>query len=166
VPDVDAGVALERPERGSSVELLAGLGATIELPLFDRNRAQVRRAEFRRDQLAKEYEALVAEVGQAVRAAVDRAASAARAARFVVDELLPQAERGAALAQLDYELGHTTLLPLLESQSAAIHARRARTDALLEAARAQVDVERAAGVAREVLERPRAGAEGARSGTR
>jgi cobalt-zinc-cadmium efflux system outer membrane protein len=132
--------------------LLAGPSATLELPIFDRNLTQVRRAEFRRDQLRQEYDALVAEVGHDVRAAVDRAASAARAARFVADELLPQAERGLQLARTSYDLGDTTLLALLESQRAALQARSTRVEALLEAARARVEIERAAGASLEVLE--------------
>ncbi len=144
-PAIDAGLSLERPERGAAIDLLAGPGATIELPLFDRNEAQVRRAEFRRDQLAKEYEALVGEVGRDVRASVERAMCAARIVGFVTDELLPQAERGAALARTAFELGSTTTTTLLESQRAALQARRTRIEALLEVARARVDVERSAG---------------------
>ncbi|MBI5364709.1 MAG: TolC family protein [Planctomycetes bacterium] len=151
-PNVDVGLALERPEAGSAVDLLAGPGATIELPIFDRNQAQVRRAEFRRDQLGKEHEALVGEVGQQVRAAVDRAVSSARTAQFVAEDLLPQAERGAALARTAFELGHTTALSFLESQRAALQARRSRIEALLDAARTQVDVERVVGASLTVLD--------------
>jgi cobalt-zinc-cadmium efflux system outer membrane protein len=124
---------------------MAGPGATVELPIFDRNLVQVRRAEFRRDQLRHEYDALVADVVQGVRAAVDRAASAARAARFVTDQLIPQAERAFQLARTSYELGDTTLLSLLESERAALTARSTRVEAMLEAARTQVEIERAAG---------------------
>ncbi len=151
IPDVEVGFSLERPEVGSSVDLLAGPAATIELPIFDRNQAQVRRAEFRREQLGKEYEALALEVGQEVRAAVDRASSAARSSKFISDHLLPQAERGAALARTGFELGHTISLSYLESQRAVLQARRSRIEALLEAARTQVDLERVAGASLAVL---------------
>jgi cobalt-zinc-cadmium efflux system outer membrane protein len=150
-PEIEVGVSLERPESGGSTDLLAGPGASIELPLFDDHGAQVRRAEFRRSQLGKEYEALVGEVGQEVRALVDKAACAARTARFVMDELLPQAERGASLARTAYELGDTTSLSMLESQRAALQARRSRTEALLDAARTRVDLERALGASLAVL---------------
>jgi len=151
MPSIDLGVSLERPEKGASTNLLGGPEASIELPIFDQNRAQIRRAEFRRDQLGKEYEALVADVGQQVRAAVDRAAASARTAQFVTQELLPQAERAADLASTAYELGDTTLLPMLEARHAALQARQSRIGALLEAARTRVEVERAAGAALEVL---------------
>lgn len=151
IPSIEVGAFFERPESGSSVDFLGGPGAKIEIPIFDRNDVQIRRAEFRRDQLEREYEALVSEVDQQVRAAVDRAAAAARSARFVADELLPQAERSAALARTAYDLGNTTLLPMLESQRAVIQARLSQVEGWLEAARTRVDLERTAGVALEVL---------------
>jgi len=154
MPDVELGVSFERPEGGGSVDALAGPGVAVELPIFDRNQVQVRRAEFRRDELQREHDALAAEIGQEVRAAVDRAAASARVARFVAEELLPQAERGLELARDSYSLGDTTLLAVLESQRAALQARSTRIEALLEAARTGVEVERAAGACREVLETP------------
>jgi cobalt-zinc-cadmium efflux system outer membrane protein len=151
IPDVEAGVSLERPESGASVDALLGPTAAVELPLFDRNHAQVRRAEFRRDELRLEYEALACEVEQALRVAVDQADAAARAARFVTGELVPQADRSLALARTSYDLGDSTLLTLLESQRASLQARSANIEALLEAARARIDVERAAGASLDVL---------------
>ena len=150
-PDVEVGLFFEKPERGDWDDHVFGPGANVELPIFDDNGAQVRRAEFRRDQLKREYEALAAEISQDVRATVDRASSAARAARFVTDELLPQAERSFELARTSYDLGDTTLLALLESQRAVLQARSTRIEALLEAARTRVDLERAAGASVEVL---------------
>jgi outer membrane protein TolC len=159
LPSVELGASVERPEQGASVDFLAGLGATVELPILDRNQVQIRRAELRREQVGMEYEALQAEVGQLVRAAVDRAALAARAAQFVSAELLPQAEAAAELARTAYDLGDTTLLTVLESQRAVLQARRSRVEALLEAAQARVDLERAAGAALETLSSADAGAD-------
>lgn len=144
-PEVSAGLSAERPEGGSSADFLAGPGAALELPLFDQNQAQVSRAEFELAGRRKEYEALVAEVSQEVRAALDRAEVASRAAAFARDELVPQAERSAALAEKAYELGDTTVLTLLQAQKAALEARRAAIDALLEAALSRIELERAAG---------------------
>jgi outer membrane protein TolC len=143
-PDVEASVSVGWPERGASVDLLAGPGLAIELPLFDRNAAAIRRAELERVRVAKEREALAAEVAQEVRAAIDRAA-AARTARFVVGELSPQAERSAALARTACDLGDTTVLPLLESERVVLIARQNRVEALMLAAKARIDVERATG---------------------
>jgi len=150
-PELEASLGFERPEQGSSVDWMAGPGVALELPIFDRNQVQIVRARFRRDQLAKELEALLADVGQQVRASVDRATASARSAQFVSVELLPQAERAAELARTAFELGNTTLLPMLETQRAVLQARTSHVEALLEAARARVDVERSAGAALEVL---------------
>ncbi len=152
-PSLDVGLSAEQPEADSPIDLLIGPSATAVLPIFDRNTAQIRRAEFRRDQLRKEYEALAADVGQEVRTAVDHAVSAALSARFVTDELLPQAERTAELARTAYELGSTTSLALLESQRVALLGRQHRIEVLLEAARARVELERAAGASLEMLAR-------------
>jgi cobalt-zinc-cadmium efflux system outer membrane protein len=144
VPGAEVGVSLERPEGGASTDLLSGSSGAIVLPLFAQNRARIGRAEYRRDELIKEHEALPAEASQEVRAALDRAVTAGETARFIAEELLPQAERSAELARTAYELGDTTSIALLESQRAALLARSARIDALLEAALARVDLERRA----------------------
>lgn len=140
-----AGASAERPEGGSSADLLVGPAATVELPIFDRNQAQVSRAELELAERRREREALVAEVRQEVRAALDRAEVASRAAVFARDELVPQALRTAALAERAYELGDTTVLTLLEARKAALEARRTELEALLEAALSRIDLERAAG---------------------
>lgn len=144
-PEVGAGVSAERPEGGSSDDFFLGPAAVLELPLFDQNQAQVSRAEFELAQRRKEHEALVAEATQELRAALDKAEVAARTATFARNELVPQAERGATLAEKAYELGDTTVLTLLQAQKAALEARRAAVEALLGAALARIEVERTAG---------------------
>lgn len=144
-PDVSAGVSVERPEGGSSSDFLIGPAAAIEIPLFDRNQAQVSRSEYELAQRRKEHEALVAEARQELRAALDKAEVAARTAAFAMHELLPQAERGAILAEKAFELGDTTVLTLLQAQKAALEARRTVIEALLEAALSRIEVERTTG---------------------
>ena len=140
-----AGASAERPEGDSSVDLLVGPAATVELPIFDQNQAQVSRAEYELAERRKEREALVAEVRQEVRAALDRAEVASRAATFASEELVPRAIANATLAEKAYELGDTTVLTLLQAQETALEARRTEIDALLEAALSRIDLERAAG---------------------
>lgn len=145
VREATVGVAVERPEHGSSVDLLAGFNGSVELPLFDRNQAQIARAEYRCAELVKEREALVAEATQAIRAAFDRLASAARTAAFVADELVPGAERAANAAQRAYELGDITVLTLLDTQRAALLARQSGIEARLELVRSGIELERSVG---------------------
>ncbi len=145
LPEVEAGLSAERPEAGSSTDFLLGPNVAIEIPLFDQNQAQVSRAELHLAQLQKEHEALVAEATQEVLAAADRAAVTAETAAFARDALVPQAEQAAALAQRAYELGDALVLALIQAQRALIDARRTETEALLEAVRANLALERALG---------------------
>jgi cobalt-zinc-cadmium efflux system outer membrane protein len=143
MPDVSVGLESERPEGGG--RSLIGPGVGVELPIFDRNEAQISRAGFELEQLRRLGEAMAAEVGQQVRAAIDRLRLAVDASSFVEDEVLPQAERGMALAHRAYELGATTVLSLLEAETAVLTARSTIIDVRLEAALAMVDLERALG---------------------
>lgn len=145
VPETSAGVTTERPESGSETNFLGGVAGSIELPIFDTHRVQVRRAEYQRDAATKELEALLADAAQAVRAAADRLHTARASAEFVERELLPQAERGAALAQRAHELGDVTVLALLSSQSLVLAAREHLIDARTESLRASSELERALG---------------------
>lgn len=145
IPALGVGLSAERSEGSGSGDALVGPAAAVELPLFDQNRAQASRAEFELAQRTKEHEALLAEVGQGVRVALDRAVIASRAATFARDELLPQAERGVVLAERAHELGDTTVLTLLEAQRAVLSARRAELATALEAALARIALEEALG---------------------
>lgn len=149
---LDAGLSAERPEGGGPTDLLAGPAASLELPIFDQNQARIRAAEFEVAQRRKEHEALVTEVRQAVRAAVDRASIAAQSALFARERLAPQAADAVASAEKAYALGDTTVLTLLQAQRTALDARRAQVEAALEAALARVELERAAGAPLESLD--------------
>jgi outer membrane protein TolC len=142
---VDAGVSFERPEGESTSNGFIGPGVAFELPLFDQNQVQVRRAEFELAERHKELEALLAEAAQDVRAALDGAQNAARTAAFARDELLVEAERSSTLAQRAYELGDATVLTLLAAQRSVLAARRAVIGATLTAAQSRIALERAVG---------------------
>jgi outer membrane protein TolC len=114
----------------------------------------VSRAEFRLAELQKEYEARVAEVTQEARDAADPAAVAEEAAAIAHDALLPEAERGATLAERAYALGDTQVLSLLEAQRVLIGARRIEIEARLEAALARIALERTLGAPLEAEARP------------
>ena len=146
VREANVGVAVERPEHGSSVHVLSGVTGSVQLPLFDQNQAQIARAEFRCAELTREREALVAEATQAIRAAFERHASATRTATFVTDELVRESERAAVAAQRAYDLGDITVLAWLDAQRAALLSQHAGIEARLELVRASIDLERNVGV--------------------
>jgi cobalt-zinc-cadmium efflux system outer membrane protein len=148
-PETSLGVEGERPEGGGTE--LVGPGVSLTLPVFDRNRAAIARAEHRVRALAARRDALASEVALAVRSAVDRAAVARRSAAFARSESFPAAEHAAGLARRAYELGEVTLPVRLEAERALLETRRAELDARHEAALAWSEVERAAGVPLEAL---------------
>jgi outer membrane protein, heavy metal efflux system len=144
-PDVEAGVAAERPEGGSDSDFLAGPALGVEIPLFDRNEAGIRRAEAERDAERARYEAVLSRVLQEARAAADRLDLALRLRATVEADLLPQAERSTALAQQAFDLGQATGLAVLEAQRAVLAAKQAWLDARVEAALADALLVRAIG---------------------
>ena len=145
LPGLDLTLSAERPELGNEPDLLIGPGASVVLPVFDTNRARESAARYELEARGKEHDALLAEVVQAVRTAADRDAAAARTARHVERELLPHAEHSHDLAQRSLALGSVTVLATLEGQRAVLAARESLVRSRLEAALAQVELERALG---------------------
>ncbi len=145
LPALDVTLSAERPELGNEPDLLLGPGVSVELPVFDSNRAQSAAARYELEARTKEHEALLAESAQAVRAAADRARAAAAAARHVERESLPAAEQGYAIAREAYELASVTTLAVLESQRALLAAREALVRGRLEVALTRIELERALG---------------------
>lgn len=144
-PDLALGLGYERPESDVDTDHVLGPLLEVELPLFDRNQAQVSRAEYELQQLRHLLEALDAELRQDVRAADGAAALSAGAARLLREELLPAAERGAALAQESFSRGHSTRLPLLEAQRRLARTHALRLEAELRAALDAIALQRALG---------------------
>jgi len=144
-PELSTGLSAERPEAGSSSSFFFGPALTVELPIFDQNQAQLARARFEHARQVKEYEALVAEARQDLRAAFDKAALASRTASLVKTQVLPQAERNVALAEKIYAFGESTVLPLLQTRQQCNEARQTVISAALEATLAQIALEKAAG---------------------
>jgi cobalt-zinc-cadmium efflux system outer membrane protein len=145
VPELTVGLGYERGEAGASNNHVLGPSVELELPIFDQNEAQVSKAAYEFQQLRRIYEALFAEVGQQVRAALDGAVLEAQASVLVSDQILPHAIRSAALAKKAFELGIATLPGLLEAERAVTRAQATGLDAALLAALAFVELERAMG---------------------
>lgn len=144
-PELEVGVGYDRPESDDPTDHLAGPVLGVELPVFDRNQAGIRRAEHELEQRRRELEALESEARQQVRAAADAVSLAADDARFRQERSLPQAERSAALLRESYRRGSTTLLPLLEAERALARARAEGIAGALELALAQAALEQALG---------------------
>lgn len=144
-PEVSAGLSAERPEGAGSSGLLLGPTATVELPVLDRNQAQISRAELELAARRREHAALEVEVTQEIQAAIDQLDEADRAERLATEELVPRAEQASELAERSHALGDTLVLEVLHARRAVIEARRAAVESRLEAARALADLERTIG---------------------
>lgn len=136
--------ALE-PREPLSTDWVAGPTLSLELPLFDQNQAQIAKAEYEYQQAARALEALDRELVQEVYVACERARTAADNAGFLQRDYLPLQEQSLTLAREAYRSGRTTLLAVLDAQRSLLAARVGYLDALLNAALATLELERAAG---------------------
>lgn len=127
-------VGVELESRGDEREL--GPGLDMELPLFDRNSAQVTRAELRHQQAQTTLDALTIATHQQVRAAHERLASTLETARAYREDIAPLRESSLELAREAFRAGKTGFLSVLEAQKQLLAARRdanawAETSALM-----------------------------------
>lgn len=115
-----AGVELE--SRGDEREI--GPALDMELPLFDRNSAQVTRAELRHQQARTTLDALTVATHQEVRAAHERLASTLETARAYREDITPLRESSLKLAREALRAGKTGFLSVLEAQKRLLAAKR------------------------------------------
>lgn len=115
-----AGVELE--SRGDDREI--GPALDMELPLFDRNSAQVARAELRHQQAQTTLDALTVSTHQEIRAAYERLASTLETARAYREDITPLRESSLELAREAFRAGKTGFLSVLEAQKRLLTAKR------------------------------------------
>jgi outer membrane protein TolC len=144
-PDVALGIEWEHPEVGTNTPYVGGFNGSIEIPIFDQNIVQLRRAELLRDAAAELRDALRGEAEQDVRAAHATALAAERTLATLVEQAVPQAERAASLARKAYEVGHATALDLLDAQARRVATEKAVVEARGALARSRLELARASG---------------------
>ncbi len=144
-PEIRGGLSYEQPETGDPTDHLLGPALEIELPVFDDKQAGRSRARFELEQLRRLYEALDADLQQAVRSAADRYTLALESAQFVRQELEPSTAQAVQLARQAYDAGSMTLPQLLELRAVLVQTQTSTQAALLEVARARVELERELG---------------------
>lgn len=121
-----AGVALET--EGSDVSL--GPSASLQLPIFDQNQAQIAKAEMRYAQAQKNLEALTVSVAQQVRGTHARFRAALDIARSYQEKILPLSESNLELARESFQAGKTGFLSVLTAQRKLLSSRRASIERL------------------------------------
>jgi len=122
------------------------VGLSLPLPLWNRNQHEIRKAEAGAGQAQRQLEAaeLKAEV-QVRTACANYRAAVARVQQFH-DELLRGAETVLTARRYSYEHGQTSLLELLAAQRTANDVQQSYHDALADAAKARIELMRAAGL--------------------
>lgn len=128
-----------------------GPGASLELPLFDQNQAQIAKALEDAHRREKILAATTIVAVQEVRSADARVRAAADALAIYRNEVLGRAEETLEQARSSYQLGKTTILPVIEAQRQVLDTRQNYIRRLEQGAAALSDVERATGTPRETL---------------
>lgn len=145
IPDVTVGLVTGREGPLGLRERLSRVTVSVPLPLFRRNAAGVGQAtagvevaRTRRLAAEREAEAIVRAASRNLESQEERIARLARS-------VLPRLDENRRLSMKAYEAGEIGLLQLLVVNRQLVDARRDYLEALTEAARARVDLERAAG---------------------
>ncbi len=131
-----------------------GLGATLELPLLDRNEGGIAAAIAARERTHAEYTALL----HRLKADAYAARARARAARADIDaeerDLLPLLQRNQDLSRAAFEARELNVLDWVTAQQRALRARRAYLQSVVAYRLAVLDLDAATGLA---IAGPRAG---------
>ena len=141
-PRLFVGPVFEREVEGSEA---LGIGASAELPIFDRNQGEIAERQAARLRARAEYAALL----HALRARAFAARAALRRAgeevEFQLRETLPLVERTEALFQAALRARELTVFEWLAARSRAVQARSDHLDALARHGLQLVELETALG---------------------
>ena len=139
------------PRESQGADFILGPTFGLELPIWDRNQAQIAKADRLLEQAVQLRDALRIDAAQDIHSRLARARTASENARFYQDEQLPAAERNVNLSRDAYRAGRLSLLAVLEAQRSLLAARTGHLDALESAALAAIDLERVTGRSASVL---------------
>lgn len=142
VPRFSLGPSFEREVEGTQS---LGLAGSVELPIFDRNQAEIAARVAARDRARADYVAML----HAVRATAFAARSAVRRLTAELEaqqrDVLPLVEQTDALFTRAFEAREVTAFEWLSARSRALDARRGFVNALVAYASAVADFEAATG---------------------
>jgi len=142
------------PFRPKDREVKYTLGPMIEMevPIFDRNQAQVAKAVHEYNQTLAEYEARWQEIAWKVRENLVTYAQACEQVRFFRDAIIPEVDRNLRLVQQSYRAGAEELTVYLQVQEDLIMNRRTLLEFLRDAAVTRADLERHVGGRLEITD--------------
>lgn len=126
---------------GPADDVVAEVGLTLPLPVWDRGRYRMAEALARREESQAALAAGQRELLLTWEREKLRLEGAAAQARRLRREVLPRTEKAVDLLRAGYQAGKFDLLVLLDAERAAAEARRAHARALLEMNLAHVELE-------------------------
>ncbi len=143
----DIGLALEHNYiDGAPSSYTSYLSFSVPLLFWQHQKGAVAAARHREAELAATFNDTRAQVSLDVRSAYAGASTALRQARFIRDELLPEAREVYRVAAASYGLGGSSALDLLDAKRTLVDAERQYVDALGAANDAEAALELAIGV--------------------
>lgn len=131
------------PDEGEAV--IAGPSLSLDLPIFDQNRAQIAKAQYALEQAISDRDALAIEIARESRSSYDRARTALSVTALYRGELVPLLESNLELSREAYRSGKVSFLSVLETQHQLLQSRAKYVQALRDSATAIIDLEKAAG---------------------
>ncbi|MCO6439463.1 MAG: TolC family protein [Phycisphaerae bacterium] len=134
-----------RIEKAQIIDSLLGPSLTITVPLWDQNQAQIAKARALALQQRHNLEALLDTVVTEVRQAAETARTAQAQVELYEDQVLPEADRNAALALDLYQAGEESILAVLDAQKSRLRLRQSYVESRRDCATAFADLELALG---------------------
>jgi outer membrane protein, heavy metal efflux system len=144
MPDLSLGLSKNIfPDTPNSYS--GSIGFTVPLFFWNHQRGEVAESRHRERELEAAYRDLSAQVDQDVRLTYATAATAFEQARYLRDELLPEARRAYEVARVSYGLGGLSALEVLDARRTLLDAEGQYAGALGAANDARAELERAVG---------------------
>jgi len=123
----------------------AVIGASLPLPLFNRNQGNILEAERRTDKAREELVAATVQAANALAQAHSRLDVARQSVNALREQILPGAQSAYDAATRGFELGKFSFLEVLDAQRTLFQARAQYQRALADAYRAAAEIERVLG---------------------
>ena len=121
-----------------------GVGLSTPLPLWNRNHYEIRKAQALFNQSRRQLEAAELQTEVEIRAVLTHYRAALERVRQFQDELLNSAETVLVTRRKSYEYGEISLLELLEAQRTANDIRKNYHNAIADAVKVHIEIQRAA----------------------
>jgi cobalt-zinc-cadmium efflux system outer membrane protein len=139
-PDVTVSIGAKRD--GETQRQMAIVGVSIPLPVFDTNRGAVLEAQRRHDKARDELAAAQLRVRTEARVTAQQLRTARAEVEALQRDGLPGSQRAYDATTAGYELGKFGLLDVLDAQRSLLQAKTQHLQALANAHRAAVELER------------------------